>query len=165
MNIEQNNKTLQQILDGLNNLTDKETFVSKVISGDYFKENPVFNYNYPYIKPGAFYFQQNLREVNFKQDIDILPFNCFSDCWDFTKITFQNVNTIQKDSLTGTPFLESLVIRGRTIPVLENSEEFVNSSIQAIFVPDDLIEAYCEDTNWGLYSYLFMGLSELEEEQ
>ena len=165
MSIEQNNKNLQQILEEINKLPDKETFVSKVISGDYFKENPVFNYNYPYIRPGAFYYQQSLREVNFKQDIDLLPWGCFDGCWDLTKITFQNVNIIQKNSLSDVVFLESIVIRGRTIPVLENSEEFANSNIQAVFVPDDLIETYCEDTNWGLYSYLIMGLSELEEEE
>ena len=104
--------------------------------------------------------------VNMPNAIDLyscIGYGSGPDCFDFT-----NLSTISRDAFQHCGNLAHLVLRNSSVCTLTTSMAFHDSPIEKgighIYVPDNLVEEYKDETNWSDHSDVILPISEYPAE-
>ncbi len=139
------------------------------------------------IKVGLFAFREcrNLKTIRLSNSIETLGDSCFWNCVSLTEINLpkslksidpyafwntaittidipENVSEIGLGAFNNCSQLETVYIRNKEMvrtTMTDVYQTFSNCpNLQAIYVPEDLIEIYENDANWSLYRGLFQSI-------
>lgn len=93
-----------------------------------------------------------------------IPTQCFNGCTSLKTVILDSVVSIAGFGFQGCTKMEKLIIRqSKSICTLGNA--FYGFTFTGtIYVPDSLVEQYCNHTNWAAYAEQIKPLSELEVE-
>ncbi len=116
---------------------------------------------------GAYAFRQYdiLEDAHF-QAVTIVRASAFYNCTNLAVVEFGTRLIINSQAFSGCSSLTSVILRSKTLSVLNNSNAFTNTPIAGgtgfIYVDNDLVEDYKAETNWVNYADQIKPISELE---
>lgn len=96
-----------------------------------------------------------------------IPSGCLRNCTKLERVDLGAATSIARTAFTDSTALKTLIIRTETLcTIADASVTLRGSKIAAgtgyIYVPDELVDAYKEETNWVVFANQIRGLSELE---
>lgn len=99
--------------------------------------------------------------------VTTVPTGCLRKCTKLERVDLGAATSIARTAFTDSAALETLIIRTETLcTIADASVTLRGSKIAAgtgyIYVPDELVDAYKEETNWVVFANQIRGLSELE---
>lgn len=91
---------------------------------------------------------------------------CFYGCSALERVEFPKLSgtTIGNYTFRNCSNLKVIVIGGATLCPLNNANAFNNCNNAIVYVPDELVDEYKEETNWATYASRIKPMSELPEE-
>lgn len=99
--------------------------------------------------------------------VTTVPSGCLRSCTKLERVDLGAATSIVRTAFTDSTALKTLIIRTETLcTIADASVTLRGSKIAAgtgyIYVPDELVDAYKEETNWVVFANQIRGLSELE---
>ena len=99
--------------------------------------------------------------------VTTVPSGCLRSCAKLERVDLGAATSIVRTAFTDSTALETLIIRTETLcTIADASVTLRGSKIAAgtgyIYVPDELVDTYKEETNWVVFANQIRGLSELE---
>lgn len=99
--------------------------------------------------------------------VTTVPSGCLRECGKLERVDLGAATSIARTAFTDSTALETLIIRTETLcTIADASVTLRGSKIAAgtgyIYVPDELVDSYKEETNWVVFANQIRGLSELE---
>ena len=104
-----------------------------------------------HIDEAAFANNENLVEVTLQEGLEVIGAMAFDNCSEITHLEIPaSVKAIGRDAFAGCSNVEYLVLPSKTLPRWDvvTIDDFEN--LHFIYVPDELVETYKKDENWGL---------------
>ena len=105
----------------------------------------------------------SLRNVTIP-NVETIGEYAFADCKSLRSIVLPKVTFIGDRAFTGCYLLNKLILSGSTIVELANDYGIVFNALPDIFVPDNLVDLYKNDTIWGDVATRIKPLSQLPTE-
>ena len=104
-----------------------------------------------HIGEAAFANNENLVEVTLQEGLEVIGAMAFDNCTEITHLEIPaSVKAIGRDAFAGCSNVDYLVLPSKTLPRWDvvTIDDFEN--LHFIYVPDELVETYKKDENWGL---------------
>lgn len=114
-----------------------------------------------------FYGCSALSKINIPK-MQVVGEQCFYNCTNLITVKMEEVTEIQSNAFTRCSNLKTIVLNNEVPPSIQdntfNNTPFSSGSSNAfIYVPDDFISVYEEDTNWCAYAGQYKPISEYVE--
>ncbi|WP_454975535.1 leucine-rich repeat domain-containing protein [Capnocytophaga bilenii] len=104
-----------------------------------------------HIGEAAFANNEKLVEVILQEGLEVIGAMAFDNCTEITHLEIPaSVKAIGRDAFAGCSNVDYLVLPSKTLPRWDvvTIDDFEN--LHFIYVPDELVETYKKDENWGL---------------
>lgn len=100
-------------------------------------------------------------------DITTIGSYSFRGCGNLVRVDSSSINLIAGAAFQGCNELTAVILRSATIVRLGNANAFTSTTVESgtgfIYVPDELVDDYKEETNWSTYANQIKSISELGE--
>lgn len=107
----------------------------------------------------AFYYFENLTSITFPSSLTVIASHAFEHCTGLTTISIpSSVTMIGTDAWQDCTNLVSATIEATTPPVTDNDIFSRATSLTAIYVPAESVEAYKAATGWSNYASLIQAI-------
>lgn len=143
--------------------------ISKTLGAQAFRQSGLLTFNGPLVTSvGDSCFQGSTRLTSVTLPlVTTVPSGCLRSCTKLERVDLGAATSIVRTAFTDSAALETLIIRTETLcTIADASVTLRGSKIAAgtgyIYVPDELVDAYKEETNWVVFANQIRGLSELE---
>lgn len=114
-------------------------------------EKVIIPHSVKYIGESAFANNEKLVELTLQEGLEVIGAEAFRYCKQITHLEIPaSVKAIGKGAFDECENVEYLVLPSKTLPhwPVETIDDFGN--LHSIYVPDELVETYKKDDNWGL---------------